>query len=75
VHFVTEEVDGGPIVLQARVPVRPGDDAETLAARVLVEEHRILPQAVQWFAAGKLTVDGNTALLDGRPMRAEPAAI
>ncbi|VFN04679.1 MAG: formyltetrahydrofolate-dependent phosphoribosylglycinamide formyltransferase [Candidatus Kentron sp. G] len=53
VHFVTEEVDAGPIIIQARVPVLPDDTPETLAARVLVEEHRILPQAIRWFVEGK----------------------
>lgn len=52
VHFVTEEVDAGPIILQARVPVLPDDVPETLAARVLVEEHRIFPQAIRWFVEG-----------------------
>jgi len=60
VHFVTADVDGGPIVAQAEVPVLPGDDAETLAARVLEREHRLLPQVVGWFCAGRL------ALEDGR---------
>ena len=46
VHFVTADLDAGPIVAQARVPVLPGDDADRLAARVLVEEHRIYPQAL-----------------------------
>jgi phosphoribosylglycinamide formyltransferase-1 len=69
VHFVTDELDGGPAVLQARVPVLPGDDAERLAARVLAQEHRIYPLAVRWFAEGRLTLgaDGR-ARLDGRPL-------
>ena len=54
IHFVTEELDGGPVILQARVPVLPGDDAETLAARVLEKEHIIYPLAVRWFAEGRL---------------------
>jgi phosphoribosylglycinamide formyltransferase-1 len=54
VHFVTDELDGGPLIIQARVPVLPGDDAETLAARVLAREHRIYPLAVRWFAEGRL---------------------
>jgi phosphoribosylglycinamide formyltransferase-1 len=58
VHFVTPELDHGPIVIQAAVPVRPGDDEATLAARVLVQEHRIYPQAVRWFLEGKLAFDG-----------------
>ena len=66
VHFVTPELDGGPAVIQATVPVQPGDDADTLAARVLEREHRILPLAVRWFAEGRLTFDGRTPCLDGR---------
>jgi len=62
VHFVTEELDGGPLVLQARVPVEPGDDADVLAARVLKQEHRIYPQVVRWFAQGRLKLDP-----EGRP--------
>jgi phosphoribosylglycinamide formyltransferase 1 len=58
VHFVTEEMDAGPIILQACVPVREDDDAETLAARILVEEHRILPEAIQLYAEGRLERDG-----------------
>lgn len=65
VHFVTPELDGGPAVLQATVPVRAGDTEETLAARVLEREHRIFPLAVRWFAHGRLTFDGRTARLDG----------
>jgi phosphoribosylglycinamide formyltransferase-1 len=56
VHFVTPELDGGPIVIQAVVPVLPGDDEDILAARVLAEEHRIYPQAVRWFAEGRLSM-------------------
>lgn len=54
VHFVTAKLDHGPIVIQAAVPVRADDTADTLAARVLVQEHRIYPQAVRWFAEGRL---------------------
>jgi phosphoribosylglycinamide formyltransferase-1 len=54
VHFVTAALDHGPIVVQAAVPVLPSDDAETLAARVLEQEHRIYPLAVRWFLAGAL---------------------
>lgn len=56
VHFVTPEVDVGPIIIQAAVPVLAGDDEATLAARVLEQEHRIFPQAVRWFAEGRLTL-------------------
>jgi phosphoribosylglycinamide formyltransferase-1 len=69
VHFVTEELDGGPVVLQARVPVRPDDTPETLAARVLVEEHRIYPLAARLFAEGRLRLGNGRALLDDSPPR------
>lgn len=65
VHFVTEELDGGAAIVQARVPVLPGDDAQRLAARVLQVEHRIYPLAAQWFASGRLRLDNHRALLDG----------
>jgi phosphoribosylglycinamide formyltransferase 1 len=58
VHFVEEGVDSGPIVLQAAVPVEPGDTEATLAARVLIEEHRIYPAAVRLFAEGRLEIVG-----------------
>lgn len=59
VHFVTAELDHGPVVIQAAVPVLADDDEDRLAARVLQEEHRIYPQAVRWFAEGRLhLVDG-----------------
>ncbi|WP_372758804.1 phosphoribosylglycinamide formyltransferase [Litorivivens sp.] len=64
VHFVTEELDGGPPILQAQVPVKAGDTAELLAARVLEQEHRIYPLAARWFAEGRLTLNGNQAELD-----------
>lgn len=67
VHFVTAALDGGPLIIQARVPVRTGDDADTLAARVLEQEHRILPEAIRWFAAGRLRVEDTRVLLDGEP--------
>ncbi len=56
VHFVTPELDHGPIIIQAAVPVLANDTPDTLAARVLVQEHRIYPQAVRWFAEGKLVI-------------------
>lgn len=58
VHFVTAELDHGAIVMQSVVPVRAGDDAATLAARVLGTEHRIYPQSVRWFVEGALVWDG-----------------
>ncbi len=70
VHFVTEELDGGPVVLQIRVPVLDGDDATTLAARVLRQEHRIYPQTVRWFADGRLRLSAaGVPILDGIPLR------
>ena len=68
VHFVTEELDGGPLVLQARVPVEADDDEQTLAARVLTQEHVIYPQVVRWFAEGRLTMNSNQLRMDGKPM-------
>jgi phosphoribosylglycinamide formyltransferase-1 len=58
VHFVTPQLDHGPIVIQSVVPVLPDDNEETLAARVLATEHRIYPQAVQWFVRDELRVEG-----------------
>ena len=63
VHFVTEGVDAGPIIRQAAVPVFEGDTEETLAARILVEEHRLYPEAIQFFAQGRLTVEGRRVLI------------
>jgi len=70
VHFVTPELDGGPPILQARVPVLPGDSAESLAARVAVVEHSIYPLAVHWFIKGRLRLTASGATLDGRPVPA-----
>jgi phosphoribosylglycinamide formyltransferase-1 len=70
VHFVDEAVDAGPIVLQAAVPVLPGDTEDTLAARILVEEHRLYPAAVRLFAEGRLEVDGRRVVVrDGKEAR------
>lgn len=66
VHFVTHEVDGGPIIIQAVVPVLPGDNAEILAERVLNQEHRIYPLAIQWFLKGRLSITDGQVLLDGQ---------
>jgi phosphoribosylglycinamide formyltransferase-1 len=74
VHFVTEELDGGPRILVARVPVLAGDTAEVLAARVLAQEHRIYPLAVRWCAEGRLRLGPAGAELDGRGL-AEPVAL
>ena len=66
VHFVTSDLDHGPIIIQAAVPVLMGDTPETLAARVLHEEHRIYPQAIRWFCNGLLKLDtgGRKVLLN-----------
>jgi phosphoribosylglycinamide formyltransferase 1 len=66
VHFVTRELDGGPVVIQAKVPVRDDDDEASLATRVLEQEHRIYPQAVGWFASGRLWFADGAAWLDGK---------
>jgi len=68
VHFVTEEMDGGPIIAQERVPVLPDDTAEQLAARVLEREHQLYPAVVRWFADGRLQMNDNHALLDDTPL-------
>ena len=73
VHFVTPRLDGGPIIVQAAVPVLHDDTEETLAARVLRQEHVVLPQAVRWFLDGCLQVKGNRVLISGA--RAYPDAI
>jgi phosphoribosylglycinamide formyltransferase-1 len=65
VHFVTPSVDSGPIVIQAAVPVLPDDTEDALAARVLAQEHKVLPQAVRWFLDGRLKLKGNHALITG----------
>lgn len=65
VHFVRPELDDGPIILQAVVPVLPGDDADTLSARILEQEHRIYPLAVRWIAEGRVRVSGERVLVDG----------
>jgi len=64
VHFVTAELDHGPVVIQAEVPVRKDDTAETLAARVLRREHEIYPRAVRWFLDGRLVIrDGKVSVI------------
>lgn len=76
VHFVTPALDHGPIVVQAAVPVLPDDTPETLAARVLVQEHRIYPQAVRWFVEDRLqlTPEGRV-VLQGAPASVQEAAL
>ena len=74
VHFVTPAVDSGPIIVQAAVPVLPGDTEELLAARVLAEEHRIYPQAVRWFLEGKLKLENGRVTIDESCRQQEAAA-
>ncbi|HEY8609192.1 MAG TPA: phosphoribosylglycinamide formyltransferase [Noviherbaspirillum sp.] len=64
VHFVTAELDHGPVVAQAAVPVLPGDSEESLAERVLAEEHRIYPLAVRWFVERRLRIDQGVVHID-----------
>jgi phosphoribosylglycinamide formyltransferase-1 len=66
VHFVTAELDGGPVILQSQVAVHPGDSEASLAARVLVLEHRLYPQAIAWIAAGRLRMQGTNYEFDGQ---------
>ncbi|ABZ85608.1 phosphoribosylglycinamide formyltransferase [Heliomicrobium modesticaldum Ice1] len=64
VHFVDEGLDSGPIILQAVVPVHPDDNEDTLAARILKEEHRILPEALQLLAEGRLRIEGRRVIIE-----------
>jgi phosphoribosylglycinamide formyltransferase-1 len=66
VHFVTGELDGGPVICQGRIAVRAGDSPQSLAARVLAVEHRIYAQAIRLIAGERVQLRGNTILLDGR---------
>ena len=74
VHFVTGALDGGPIIAQARVPVLAGDCPDVLAARVLAQEHVILPRVIGWFAQRRIEVGDGGVLLDGLPVRSHPEA-
>jgi phosphoribosylglycinamide formyltransferase-1 len=63
VHFVTPELDHGPVIIQAAIPVLDGDTEDDLAARILVQEHKVYPQAVRWFAEGKLSLEAGRVKL------------
>lgn len=65
VHFVNAALDAGPIIAQAAVPIRPDDTPDSLAARVLVEEHRIYPEALRWIAEGRTRVEGARVFVEG----------
>lgn len=66
VHFVTPEVDGGPVILRGRVPVSPGDDPASLARRVLRIEHRLYPLAIRWYAEHRIRYQEGAVIFDGR---------
>jgi phosphoribosylglycinamide formyltransferase-1 len=68
VHFVTPELDGGPLILQAKVNVQRGDTPEILAQRVLQQEHIIYPKVIDWFARGRLRLEGQQVIFDGQPL-------
>ncbi|MGM3388477.1 phosphoribosylglycinamide formyltransferase [Stutzerimonas stutzeri] len=70
VHFVTEELDGGPVAIQAYLSVQPGETLESLTSRVHAAEHIIYPLAVRWFAEGRLRLAEQGAMLDGNPLPA-----
>ena len=73
VHFVTEELDGGPVILQAKVPVLANDTADTLAKRVHAQEHIIYPLVVKWFSEQRLTMEADYAVLDKKQLPAHGA--
>jgi len=70
VHFVTAELDGGPVILQSRVAVRPQDAEDTLSARVQATEHIIYPRVIGWLADGRLAWREDRPWLDGKPLEA-----
>lgn len=70
VHYVTAELDGGPVIAQARVPVLPGDDEDALAARVLAREHPLLVETVRWIATRRIQFHEQHVHVDGRPLQA-----
>jgi phosphoribosylglycinamide formyltransferase 1 len=74
IHYVTEELDGGPVVLQARIPVLAGDDEASLMRRVQAREHEVYPRVVQWIASGKLAWRQDGPWLDGRRL-ARPVTV
>lgn len=70
VHFVTQTLDGGPVIAQIKVRVRPGDTEASLRARVLRQEHQLYPEVIDWFARGRLRLDDQYVILDGRRLQA-----
>jgi phosphoribosylglycinamide formyltransferase 1 len=75
VHYVRAEMDAGPIIVQAAVPVLDGDDADTLAHRVLAQEHRIYPLAVRLIAEGRARIDGERVRIDGDPQESHATLV
>jgi phosphoribosylglycinamide formyltransferase-1 len=75
VHFVTEELDGGPVILQAKVLIEPDDTAQQLAQRVHKKEHIIYPLVVQWFCEQRLRMEIDNAVLDGQILPKQGATI
>lgn len=71
VHFVTEQLDGGPVILQAKVPIFPGDEEDEVIERVQTQEHTIYPLVVSWFIEGRLAMQDNAAWLDGERLPAQ----
>ena len=70
VHYVSDELDSGPVILQAEVPVKADDTEQTLAARVLVEEHKLYPKAIELHISGRVTFDDDLLQFDGKPLSA-----
>lgn len=68
VHFVTAQLDGGPVIARAEVAIEPHDNADTLARKVLAQEHKLYPVVVNWFVKGRLLLDQGQAILDGSPL-------
>lgn len=71
VHFVNEEVDGGAIILQAKVPIFPDDNVEDIELRTREQEYRVYPMVVKWFVENRLTLKEGIAYLDGKPLSAQ----
>ena len=71
VHFVTEELDGGPLVAQGRIPVSANETAQELAARVLIREQQLYPAVVSWFASGRLCLQQDQIVIDGAKLPRE----
>ncbi len=65
IHFVTAELDGGPVIAQSSIAILPNDNASSLAERVLIEEHKLYPKVIHWFTQGRLKLNNGNAVLDG----------